>query len=189
MAFCSKCGTELAPGAAFCSGCGAPQSADVAQATEPAEPASPPKKTSGCLIAVLVVLGLGVIGAIVGGDNVGGRGESSAALRATSTQPAYAVTATELFNAYQANEAAAQEAYGDRLLDVTGTVAGVDLDLFDNPIVLLETPNQFMSAQAKLARDARGSASSFVQGQQVTLRCESLSEVIGTPMLRECRRR
>lgn len=60
------------------------------------------------------------------------------------------VTATELFNAYDSNEAAAQQRYGDRDLLVSGTVKSIDLDFMDKPNVLLETPNQFMSANASL---------------------------------------
>src|SRR3546814_14146885 len=48
------------------------------------------------------------------------------------------VTASELYQAYEANEAAAQGQYGGRLLEVTGTVDGVDLDLMDDPSVKLE---------------------------------------------------
>lgn len=40
MAFCSKCGTEVAAGAAFCPKCGAPQSAAAPTASASAPPAA-----------------------------------------------------------------------------------------------------------------------------------------------------
>ena len=96
------------------------------------------------------------------------------------------VTATDLFNSYDANEAAAQQAYGGRSLLVTGTVASIDLDLFDEPIVLLRTPNEFMSAQASLTEEAQAQATGLRKGQAIELLCRDVSEVAGTPMLKDC---
>lgn len=97
------------------------------------------------------------------------------------------VTATELFQAYEYNEASAQNYFGGRKLLVSGTVDKVTLDLMDDPVVGLRTPNQFMSAQAALADDAVGEAGNFGPGDKVKLLCEDVSEVIGTPMLKDCR--
>lgn len=147
-----------------------------------------PKKAGlakGCGIAVLVGLGLIIIAAIFGDGGTGGSG-SSPATPAASTEPPLEVTATELFNAYQANEAAAQQQYGDKPLLVTGTVDGVDLDFSDRPVVKLATSNQFMSAQANLTNASVPRASELSKGQSVRLLCGSVGEVIGMPTLRDC---
>lgn len=96
------------------------------------------------------------------------------------------VTAAELFNAYDSNEAAAQQRYGDRDLLVTGTVKSIDLDFMDKPNVLLETPNQFMSANASLTEESEGFAANLSKGQSVTLLCGDVSEAVGMPMLKKC---
>lgn len=150
----------------------------------PAQPA-PDKKTGGiakgCGILVLIVIGLAVLGSLLGGGE-----KKDASPVAAASKPPIEVTAEQLFRAYQANEAAAQQAYGDSPLLVSGTIAGVDLDIGDNPIVKLRTSNEFMSAQAALADSAKPRAAQLSKGERITLRCESVSEVMGTPMLRDC---
>ena len=65
--YCSKCGTELAPGAQSCASCGTPVAVPVASATPGTLPPAPPQ-TGGnnavkiILIVVAVVVGLGIVG-------------------------------------------------------------------------------------------------------------------------------
>lgn len=65
--YCSKCGTEISPGAQACASCGTPALAPLATAVPTPPAAAPP--TSGntavkiVLIVVAVVVGLGIIGA------------------------------------------------------------------------------------------------------------------------------
>lgn len=147
-----------------------------------------PKKAGlakGCGILVLIGLGLIIIAAIFGDGGTGGS-SSSPATSAVSAEPPLEVTATELFNAYKANEAAAQQQYGNRSLLVTGTVDGVDLDFSDRPVVKLATSNQFMSAQANLTDASVPRASELSKGQSIRLLCGSVGEVVGMPMLKDC---
>jgi len=65
--FCSKCGTELSPGAQSCASCGAPAVAPVAVAAPvPPAPAPTSSGTSAVkiiLIVVAIFVGLGILGA------------------------------------------------------------------------------------------------------------------------------
>lgn len=97
-----------------------------------------------------------------------------------------AVTAAELWRAYDANEAAAQAKYGDHVLRVTGVVDKIDLDFLDNPIVDLKTGSEFDQAHAGLASSARTLAKNLSKGQRVMLECQGTSEVMGDPALHEC---
>ncbi len=159
----------------------------------PVDGASVPAKSKGraskgCAVLLLIVVVLAVLGSIIGGGakKDGGADAKKDGATAVEAKPAVEVTAEQLFQAYQANEAAAQQAYGDSQLLVSGTVAGVDLDLTNDPIVKLRTSNQFMSAQAKLVDADKAGAARLTKGSRITLRCESVSEVIGTPILSDC---
>jgi hypothetical protein len=96
------------------------------------------------------------------------------------------ITAPELFTAYQANEAAAQQQYGDVPLLVSGTVDGVTLDVLNKPVVKLRTPDELMSMQAGLTEASQPKASKLSPGEQVTLRCTGVSTPTGAPALEHC---
>lgn len=136
----------------------------------------------GCAIVALVLLGLFVAALYFGSAGSGGTGGRSV----EAEKPTISVTAADLWRAYDANEAAAQQQYGSADLEVSGTVAGVNLDFADRPVILLATPNQFLPAQAQLADDSKNKASAVSKGQSIVLRCTGVTEVIGTPMLEEC---
>lgn len=178
---CVKCGAAVPEGAAFCANCGAAASAHAA--TEPAKKKK--SKLVGCLgLGLGAIVLLVIIGSLAPSTE---SGKTSGPSGDTPDDLPIAVTATELFNAYQNNEASAQGYFGGRKLLVSGTVDKVTLDFTDDPIVGLRTPNQFMAAQAALADDAKSQAGSFNPGDKVKLLCEDIGEVIGTPMLKNCR--
>jgi hypothetical protein len=184
---CTNCGTVVPDGAAFCPKCGQAQAPATTQ-----QSASPPKKSGrkllGCLgIAVAIVVALAIIGSLAPKQSGTGSSKGATGEETSGGELPIAVTATELFNAYQNNEATAQSYFGDRKLLVSGTVEKVMLDLMDDPVVLLRTPNQFMSAQAALADDAKDEAGNFNPGDKAKLLCEGVSEIASMPMLKECR--
>lgn len=203
---CIKCGTEIPEGGSFCPKCGtaSPQSASPATPQSPtpapdtlAVPDAKPKSGPGCLkIGLGIVAGLIVLG-VIGNllpkppeDKTKPTSNEAASPTATEEQGEIpvAVTANELFNAYQSNEASAQGYFGNRKLLVTGTVDKVALDLFDNPEILLRTSNQFMSAHADLADEAKDSAGDYGPGDKVRLLCDGVREVASIPMLKDCRK-
>jgi len=138
----------------------------------------------GCLIVLGIFVILVVIGAIAGGD--GAKEGKKEAAPAAESKPARAVTAREIAKAYDANEAAAQKEYGGQKLAVTGTVAGVDLGLMDEPIIKLEGINQFMPVQASFDKSFTDRSAQLAKGQKVTVTCEKLGEVAGFAMLDDC---
>ena len=152
----------------------------------PAQAAVPEKKKKalgiGCLVLIGILVALFVIAGMSGSSDTATE-EKAAAEAAT---PPVEVTAGELFNAYQANEAGAQQQYGDRPLLVSGTIDRIDLDMMDNPVVHLRTSNQFMSAAANLTEASQAKAGDLAKGQKVVVLCAGVSEVIGMPQLKDC---
>ncbi len=146
----------------------------------PALPArKPPSKAGiGCLVLIAILVVLYVIGS--------NASSTDATKTAEPSTPPIAVTATQLFQAYDANEAAAQQQYGSSPLLVTGTIKSIDLDFGNDPVVMLSTPNEFMSAHANLTKASQARASSLSKGAQIKLLCKSVAEVAGTPILKGC---
>jgi hypothetical protein len=163
----------------------------------------PTKKKKGCLFWILIALGiitiLGVIGTIFGPTDeekaqIAVEREAEQAAEAERQEQeaqerrdsAVKVTAAQLAAAYENNEAAAQQKFGGKLVEVTGVIDGVELDISDDPVVKLATSNQFLSASVYLTEETQGQAASYSKGEQRTFLCEDVSEVISIPQLKEC---
>jgi hypothetical protein len=198
---CPQCAETVKAEAAVCRFCSYNFSTATPAGTRgmPAPPAATSKTKKGLFGCLGLIVVAGVIGAIVGppadkgGEGVAdGNGQTTsvrsdeAAQAAPKSDPATQVTATELARAYEANEAAAQQRFGEGALEVTGTITAIQLGMGDEPFLVLRGTNEFMGPQATLTDEDQARASSLSRGQSVRLRCESVSEVIGTPMLREC---
>lgn len=144
-------------------------------------------KGKGCLIAVGVIVALMVVGALVGDDKPGNETSTENAAAPAVEVVEIKVTPKELQAAYEANEAAAQQKYGKSALLVNGTISAIQLDFSDKPFLVLVGTNEFMGPQAHLDKDSQAKASSLTKGQNVSLSCDGVSEVVGTPMLQDCR--
>lgn len=183
---CPSCAETVKAAAAKCRFCGH----DFTGGTPP--PSPPPareRSKGGGFSCIGVIIAAAILIALLskcGADLNEQEAARAAKLVAPDAMPGMKVTANELFRAYQANEAAAQAQYGDRILDVSGTVASIDLDLTDEPFVTLETDNQFMSAMVNLIDSEKPKAAALTKGQAIVVRCTGLREVAGTPALQDC---
>lgn len=182
---CPRCAETVKAAANVCKHCGYDFQTGLGPDTHVFPP--PPKSGSsagkGCAIVAGVLVVLFIIGAIVGGDQQAGDETEPAPL--ANVEP-IEVTARQLEAAYEANEAAAQQQYGDMPLLVSATIQSIDLGLTDEPFLVLNGSNQFMGPQAHLTEASQSKASGLSKGQSVTLRCQGVGEVIGTPMLKDC---
>lgn len=137
----------------------------------------------GCLIIVGIVVALFIVGLIAGGGSKSG-GPAAANDAVPAVEP-LKVTAAEVASAYEANEARAQQAYDGRPLLVTATIAGVSLDFANDPFLQLKTSG-FIPANAKLDDASKPKASGLEKGAEVTLLCQSVSEVVSIPQFADC---
>lgn len=144
----------------------------------------------------LGLIALAVLGSIFGEDKPKGSDRPSAAVGAVTpsadTKPApqkvaaIKISASQLFNEYQANEVAADQRYKGKWLLVSGTVQSIDKNAFNNIVVRLRTSNEFMGAMAHLDDAHEGLAASLNKGQKIQLECKGGGIVIGSPVLKEC---
>ena len=180
---CPKCAEVVKSAALVCKHCGHQFSGGIAV---PVADTPKPKSNTvrngafGCLGLVVLI---GVIGALSGG---GKGGSASAPSESVAAAPAQKVTASELANAYESNEAAAQQTYGNKPLEVSGTIRSIDLDIMDKPFLVLEAAGSFLGAQLHLTEASQAKAASLAKGQKVTAVCQKVSEMAGTPMLDNC---
>lgn len=135
-----------------------------------------------------VAIGLGALVVIVViGESLGDAPKDGAASEAAAAPaPALAITARELHEAFAANEVAAKARFDGQALAVTGVVQAVELDLLDNPQVRLAAGNDFEWVVASFEKDDAAVTGALSKGQEITLRCETVTEVIGNPMLDDC---
>ena len=167
------------------------------------------KKTSlvkkagiGCGVVLVAIIGIGMLGNAMMSDEDRARyaaereakeaaeadAEREAAESAAQAKidGAVKLTAAELWNAYNNNEVAAQRAFNDRDLLVSGTVASIELDFADDPVVRFVSPNQYMQVSASFDETYEDRAAALSRGQALTVMCSRVSEIAGTPMLRDC---
>lgn len=113
---------------------------------------------------------------------------SSGAATKSDTAPVsrISVTSQELFEAYNDNEAAAQQKYGASPLAVSGTIESIDLDFANNTVLKLETGDRFFMTQAKLSDSSKTLAASLKKGQGIIVNCSSVTRIIKSPMLEGC---
>lgn len=149
------------------------------------------KRDGGCGVPVFVGVPLLLLFVIFLANMGGNESQpldpaNEAAGIASLQSSALPVTATELQQAYEANEAAAQERYGNRVLAVTGEVESIDLDISDDPVIRLKTADRFSDAMVRLVEGDEHHATLLAKGQQITVICRKLGEIMGSPSLRDC---
>lgn len=141
----------------------------------------------GIVVAFIVLV---IIGALMGEDTSTDDSSSTANTSATSENDApvetIAVTALELFSAYESNEVAADKQFKGKILEVTGTISSIDSGFGDGAIVQLNTGNDFQNVSAQGDDSFTDVAATLSKGQQVTMVCKGDGEVIGSPMLGDC---
>lgn len=100
--------------------------------------------------------------------------------------PPVEVTSRELAQAFAANEVAAQQQYGGSTLLVNGEILSIELDMMDEPTITLPGTDEFTSVYVNFEGDATAVTAALSKGQEVTVSCKAVSEVIGSPMLNDC---
>lgn len=149
---------------------------------------------NGCLIGVAVILGIGILGSIVGDDkpssaNSANSSSPDAPAKTSAAEvaetPDVTTTAREIFDAYQTNQIAAGNRFSDKSLEVSGRIQKID-EAFGEPVIQLETSNQFMPLGAYFPDDAADMLASLSPGKKVTVLCGKVQEAASFVTLRDC---
>jgi len=142
------------------------------------------KFLKGCLAVFGVLMVIGFIGAIIGGDENSNTSTSqSASTEATSTQentksepvkkaPALKVTAGQLLAEYEANELAADGKYTGKTAEITGVVNSIE-KMMGSSFVTLGSGKEFeiLSVQAFFDEKQESKLASLKKGQKLTVTC------------------
>ncbi|GAA5004802.1 hypothetical protein FNZ56_06750 [Pseudoluteimonas lycopersici] len=145
------------------------------------------------LLASLVVspiiyfIGIAVLaGAVSSAAHTSASSTTAVSSDSATAQPpvdAIKLSARDLFNAYQANEIAADGQYKGKPLEISGVIESIDSDVMDEPSVQLSVDEFQTVAAHGLPKDV---AAQLAKGQSITLNCTGAGEVIGSPVVDHC---
>lgn len=134
---------------------------------------------------LIVFAGLIVLAVLLPQNKEGDAADATRAADAAeaSAAPAVKVSARELFQAYEANEIAADSQYKGKRIEISGEIESIASDMFDQPLVQLSAGEfKYVGVQGLTKEVAAGLA----KGQSIALVCNGAGEAIGTPMLDGC---
>ncbi len=104
----------------------------------------------------------------------------------TDVLPMISVSASQLVKAYDENEVRAQQDYGNHILDVTGVVGSITLDITNDPTINFDVGGTLTGVSVDFAEGQSQFVAELKKGQTITVRCNEISEVQGSPVLRQC---
>lgn len=104
----------------------------------------------------------------------------------TSDDGIYRTTAKALTAMYDENEVAADDKIGGRKVEVKGVVQSIDKDFTGSVVVLLQSGNEFMPARFGMEETEKNQAASLRKGQTVSILCEKMMFLIGSPSGSRC---
>ena len=109
------------------------------------------------------------------------------AIVANSAQSSvYRITAEALYEAYEANEVAADQTIGHSVVEVRGNIASIDKDFLDNVVVHLMISSEYESVGLSMRDSERASTARLKKFQSIVVRCETMRRVLGSPQGDHC---
>lgn len=132
----------------------------------------------GCLTTIVLMAAITSMGTKKAIDSTSSRSSTSTTTTqtepetssSTNEEPAIEVSAGQLADKYQSNEVAADNAYKDKTVLVTGTIANIGKDIMDDSYVSLKTSNPFLSVKCVFETSEKDKLAQLSNGQTVTVR-------------------
>lgn len=140
------------------------------------------------VIIIFAFLAYRILGTNNDGDNTASFDSDADGTFVNTTTPKAAplpVSAARLFNDYAANEEAADKMYKGKLLEVTGTVESINVDIRGNIYIVMPV-GDFNIVQCSFSKNYKSQAANLVKGQTVTVIGEGSTTIAGSPVVRKC---
>lgn len=191
---CSNCGNKFISSAKFCPTCGviinnsnkSIQHESFTLSTTEIQSFSKKKKILiGCLSLIILYTGYIVFSAMPSSSN-------EVALSSPTNKniiPTITTTATEMINTYKNNEVKADRIFKNNYIEIKGRVSSIDSDITDSAVIRLSSKNnyEFTTVMASGDKDFQEKAIDLDKGQTVTLQCIGGGEIVGNPILNNCK--
>lgn len=99
------------------------------------------------------------------------------------------VTADELLAAYKENELAGDKQFKGKTLIVTGVLDSIQSGFGDTPYLMLKAGDEyeFNMPQAHFDASETDSLVALKKGESIQIQCVSDGEMMGSPMLKDCK--
>ena len=104
-------------------------------------------------------------------------------------EPELSISATELINAYNENEVKADKMYKGKIVEVNGIVDGIDSDMDDKAVVRLSDGDKFSiyTVSCYIDDENQDNACELKKGENVTIIGKADGEIIGEPVIKDCK--
>ena len=104
-------------------------------------------------------------------------------------EPELSISATELINAYKENEVKADKMYKGKIVEVNGIVDGIDSGISDEAIIRLSDGDEFSiyTVSCYIDDENQDKACELNKGENVTIIGKADGEVIGQPVIKDCK--
>lgn len=195
--YCKHCGKEIAEDAKFCPGCGKRTDEKSAPVFHVDPEAEKKHRKRGCLTWLVAgILLFGGCVAIFGDSDTPSPSEpetqsttapTGKPTTAPTEEPVIEITPSELYNAYEENEVAADNQYKGKLVRITGTIDNIGKDILDEVYITIEAGNTFDSIQCYFENEEQiEKVATLKSGEEITLVGECTGLTITTVMMHSC---
>lgn len=191
---CPECSKQISEQTNACPHCGYPiQSQQVNPFANQIQPKADVPKSYGCGTFIIIVIVCFILYQCVSSysdyqDRVQSHSEP-----VNEPQPEnidLETKASTMINTYEDNEVRADAIYKGKVLKVTGIVHSISSDLTDNAVVHLAPKGDeyaFTSVYASGDNKFHNQAINLRKGTMITIICIGDGEVLGSPLLKNCR--
>ena len=129
--------------------------------------------------------------AILAASALSGCGPGEATANGTENDPrrkqsTLTTTSNDIWARYRENEFLAQALFSGKVLTVTGTVAGTEMEDSAQPIILLASPDDRYPVRAALSPAARAKAADLNVGDKQVFTCTGITTLAQSQMLLNC---